>query len=263
MPDKKNIVKSIFVSDVHLGSKYSKSADLRHFLDNYHAENLFLVGDIIDGWRLRKKFYWDNDASFLIRKIIGMMKKHDTNVYYISGNHDEFLRNFDLENMGNIHVCTEMVYKSLSGKNILINHGDFFDTICNKITLLYSLGNKAYSVALHLNFILNKIRLKLGFRYWAFSCYMKKRVKHAVNFINGFEHAICKYAKQKECDAVIAGHIHDPCIRNIDGVEYYNCGDWMENCTAIIENLDGTIELYRHHQIENLPSINGGKLDIA
>jgi UDP-2,3-diacylglucosamine pyrophosphatase LpxH len=239
-------VKSLFISDCHLGSKYCKSNDLLEVLKRYDPENLFLVGDIIDGWKMSKKIYWINDYSYIIRRIIGMIK-NGTKVFYISGNHDEFLRKFIPNDFGNIQLLDEYIYTSLKNKKLLIIHGDIFDVYTMNYKFIYWIGDRAYSFAMYVNWIYNKIRNLFGFKYWSLSQKLKKLTKKAVNFINGFENIMVNYAKNKNCDGIICGHIHHPEIKNLEGIEYFNCGDWVESCTLIIEKLDGEIELIHFH----------------
>lgn len=236
-------VKSLFISDIHLGCKYTKAEELLRFLKEIEPENLFLIGDIIDGWKMSQKVYWNDTYSFIIKRILGMIRS-GTKVYYISGNHDEFLRKFTPNVFGHLEICDEMVYQTMSGKRMLIIHGDIFDQLTIKAKWLYYLGDWAYSFAMWLNNKYNQIRRLLGYPYWSLSLMLKQNVKSAVNFINSFEHYIIKYTKDKKCDGVICGHIHTPCIKIIDDTMYCNCGDWVESCTAIIENNDGKIEQF-------------------
>lgn len=238
----KEIVKSLFISDVHLGSNYSQSDKLLSFLKDIQPENLYLVGDIIDGWKMRKNIYWDDSYSFIIRRIIGMMK-NDTKVVYVTGNHDEFLRGFSPSNFGHFSLVDEIVHEAIDGRSILVIHGDIFDGVINKAKFLYFLGDKAYSLMMWFNHKLNYIRIKLKMPYWSLSAMLKRNVKKAVAFISNFEHFIVEYTKNKGCSAVICGHIHTPEIKQMDNFVYYNCGDWMESCTALIEHLDGSFEL--------------------
>lgn len=243
---KKKKVKSIFISDVHLGSKFCMSKELHSFLKKYECENLYLVGDFIDGWKLKKNFYWNDEYSYIIRKILSMLK-HNTKIFYISGNHDEFLRNFLPQDFGNIIIRDEIVHTTVDGKKVLVIHGDIFDHLTKHMTWAYHLGDKGYSLLLYLNKLFNYIRRSLGLQYWSFSKMAKRNFKEAVNYINNFEYLVAKYAVQNECDFILCGHVHTPVDKQIkiDGKEirYLNCGDFVESCTAIIEDLDGKFKL--------------------
>lgn len=235
-------VKSLFISDIHLGCGYCKSDKLLNFLRHVEPENLYLVGDIIDGWKMKNKVLWNDEYNMIFKRILGMVK-HGTKVFYITGNHDEFLRKFTPTEFGNIKICDEVIYTSIKGSKILVIHGDIFDQLTINSKWLYLIGDKAYSIAMFLNFLLNKIRTFLGLKYWSFSALLKKNVKKAVNHINNFEKILVKYTKDKNCDAVLCGHIHTPDIKQIDNIDYYNCGDWVESCSAIIEDYDGNFKL--------------------
>ena len=241
----KQEVKSLFISDVHLGSVFCKADHLNILLSKYKCENLFILGDFFDGWKLKKGFYWTDEKTFVIRKILTMIKKDKTKVVYLTGNHDEFLRDFPIEAFGSVLVCDEYIYRSFDRKFLLL-HGDRFDTLCNTFGILYWLGDRAYTLALHFNRITNIIGRKLGFRYYPISALLKRKVKGAVNFINNFEFAVSKYCKEKECSDVMVGHIHHAELnKDLDGVLYHNSGDFVESCTAIIERLDGRLELVK------------------
>ncbi|RDJ35555.1 MAG: UDP-2,3-diacylglucosamine diphosphatase [Crenarchaeota archaeon] len=236
-------VKALFVSDIHLGSRYSKAEQFLTFLRSIQPETLYLVGDFIDGWKLKKRFYWNDTHSFIIRRIIGMMK-NGTKVKYIAGNHDEFLREFMPNgNLGHLEILDEDIYHTIDGRKLLIIHGDIFDQITRQAKWLYYLGDNAYSLAMWINDLYNTVRRKMGLPYWSLSKKLKQNVKEAVNFINSFEYYIVKHTKECGCSGVICGHIHYPTIKKIENIDYYNCGDWVESCTAIVEHLDGNFEL--------------------
>lgn len=241
----KKKVKSIFISDIHLGSVFCKAKQLNTFLSNYECENLFILGDFFDGWKLKKNFYWTDEKTFVLRKILSMIKNDKTKVVYLTGNHDEFLRDFPIDHFGSVLVCDEYVYES-SGKRFLLLHGDVFDNLCNTFGILYKLGDSAYTVALHFNRITNYIGRKLGLKYYPISSLLKRNVKGAVNFINNFEFAVAKYCKEKNCSDIIVGHIHHAELnKELSGIKYHNTGDFVESCTAIIEKKDGQLELLK------------------
>lgn len=235
MPKK---IKAIFISDVHLGSRFSKAKELDKFLSKYEPETLFLIGDIFDGWKFKRNFYWSDDMTFVVRRVLNMVKKFGTKVVYITGNHDEFLRDFPIEEIGSILVCDEYIYE-YDNKKILITHGDVFDNLCNKYGFIYHLGDRLYTIALHFNKFTNYIRRKIGLKYYPISAILKRKVKGAVNFINNFEFAASKYAKDKGCQEIMVGHIHHPELnKEMDGVIYHNTGDFVESCSAIIQEKD-------------------------
>ncbi len=236
-------VRALFISDVHIGSKHSKAEEFLKFIRSVQPETLYLVGDFIDGWRLRKKFYWNDTYSFIIRRIIGMMKD-GTKVKYITGNHDEFLRKFvPSNNLGHLEILDETIHETVDGRRLLVIHGDVFDQLMLKAKWLYYLGDNAYSLAMWCNTICNSVRRKFGLPYWSLSAVLKQNVKKAVNFVNDFEHYIAKHTKELGCCGVVCGHIHTPIIKRFESIDYYNCGDWVESCTAIIEYHDGSMKL--------------------
>ncbi len=237
-------VKTIFVSDVHLGTRFSQAEKLIDFLKEYESENLFLVGDIIDGWSIKRKFTWPQTHSDVIQKILRKARK-GTNVYFITGNHDEFLRPFVPLILGDkLNISNEFEYNALNGKKYYITHGDFFDSITMTKKWLAILGDYGYDFLLYINHILNKIRklFKINSQ-WSLSKYVKDNVKSSVSFINDFEKVLTEHAHHKGYDGIICGHIHKAEQRVIDNIEYKNCGDWVESCTAIIEDYDGKFKI--------------------
>ncbi len=236
--------KSIFISDVHLGTRFSKAKKLLNFLKHNESENLILVGDIIDGWAIKRKFVWPQTHSDVIQKVLKKARK-GTNVHFITGNHDEFIRPFVPLVLGDsLNISNELDYKGINGKKYYITHGDFFDSITMTKKWLAILGDYGYDLLLYLNAGLNFIRQKLGIKkYWSLSKYVKDSVKSSVSFINDFESVLSTHAKNKGYDGIICGHIHKAEIRDIDGIEYLNCGDWVENCTAIVETFDGEFKI--------------------
>jgi UDP-2,3-diacylglucosamine pyrophosphatase LpxH len=236
--------KSIFISDIHLGTKFSKTKELLNFLKHTESENLILVGDIVDGWAIKRKFIWPQTHSDVIQKILKKARK-GTKVSFITGNHDEFIRPFVPLILGDsLNICNELDYVALNGKKYYITHGDFFDSITMTKKWLAILGDYGYDLLLHLNSVLNFLRKKIGIqKYWSLSKYVKDSVKSSVSFINDFESVLSKHAKNKGYDGIICGHIHKAEIRNIDSVEYLNCGDWVESCTAIVETYEGEFKI--------------------
>jgi UDP-2,3-diacylglucosamine pyrophosphatase LpxH len=241
--------KSIFISDIHLGTRYTKAKALIHFLKQHECENLFLVGDIIDGWAIKRKFIWKQSHSNVVQRVL-KMSKNGTNVYYITGNHDEFIRPFAPLILGNsIEILNEMEYQSLSGKRYLVTHGDFFDMLTMTKKWIAILGDYGYDFLLFINHLLNSTCKILNIKKrWSLSKYVKDNVKKSVSFINDFESILSTHAKKHHYDGVICGHIHKAEIRDIDSIEYFNCGDWVESCTAIVETLEGEWFIYEHKE---------------
>jgi UDP-2,3-diacylglucosamine pyrophosphatase LpxH len=236
--------KSIFISDVHLGTKDSRADLAANFLKYNTCENLFLVGDIIDGWRIQqKKWHWKKSHSAFIRRIL-KLSRDNTSITYVTGNHDEFLRPYvGSFSLGNINIVNSAEYRSINGEKYLIVHGDMFDGITRLAPWLSFLGDKAYDCVLWLNTKFNWWRHKLGFGYWSLSRFLKHKVKKAVDFVFKFELNVTSYAAKRNFDGIICGHIHTPEIKTINGVTYMNTGDWVESCSALVEHHDGLWEI--------------------
>lgn len=236
--------KSIFISDVHLGTKFSNTKKLLDFFKHNESENLYLVGDIIDGWAIKRKLIWPQSHSDVIQKILKKARK-GCSVVFITGNHDEFLRPFVPLVLGNsLDIKNEIEYTSISGKKYLVTHGDFFDSITMTKRWLAILGDYGYDLLLNINQLLNTIRIRLGIKSkWSLSKYVKDNVKSSVSFITDFEAILSSHAKHKGYDGIICGHIHKAEIKEIDSIEYLNCGDWVESCTAIVETYDGEFKI--------------------
>jgi UDP-2,3-diacylglucosamine pyrophosphatase LpxH len=237
--------KSIFVSDVHLGTRDCKANQLNNFLKHNSCETLYLVGDIIDAWKIQQnKWRWKQSHTNVVRRILGHAKR-DTKVIYVAGNHDEFLRpmlpyGFSF---GMIEIVNQYEHIGIDGKRYLVTHGDMFDGITRLAPFISFLGDKAYDFVLSLNSKFNWIRHKLGFGYWSLSKFLKHRVKKAVDFIFRFERNIAAYCKKRGFDGVICGHIHHAEIKEVGGIMYMNDGDWVESCTALVEHYDGKWEI--------------------
>ncbi|MBR0558645.1 UDP-2,3-diacylglucosamine diphosphatase [Neokomagataea anthophila] len=236
--------RSVFISDIHMGTRGSRVALTTDFLRTITCERLYLVGDIIDGWRLRRAWYWDEAHDEFLRLIL-RLARNGTEVIYIPGNHDEMLRNWlSMElKIASIRLVPKAEHIAADGRKYLVIHGDEFDSIVRCYPLLAVLGDHAYTAALFLNRWINVARRKLGLPYRSFSAWAKKRVKSAVKAIDRFEMALAREAKQIGADGVICGHIHTAEIRDIGGVTYMNTGDWVESCTALVEKWDGQFEL--------------------
>ncbi len=248
-------LRTLFISDLHLGSKAAKADFLLDFLRYHEAETIFLVGDIVDGWRLKRNWYWPQDCNDVVQKLLRKARK-GTRVIYIPGNHDEFLRDFPGMHFGGIEVAERMIHTAADGRSYLVLHGDEFDVVVRNARLLAYLGDWAYDIAILLNVALAAVRRRLGMPYWSFSAWAKLQVKHAVNFIGEFQRVVAEEARRNDADGVICWHIHHAVIEDIDGIRYINTGDWVESCTAIAELPDGTMELIRwQHKADMKPDL--------
>jgi UDP-2,3-diacylglucosamine pyrophosphatase LpxH len=234
-------VRAAWISDVHLGTRTSNAEALLQFLRDYECEKLYVVGDLIDIWSLRRGRYWPQTHNDVIQKILRKARK-GVPVVYIPGNHDEFVSTFT-GSYGNISIQERAIHVTADGRRVLVIHGHELDTVVQNAKWLAYLGDVGYQFLLSLNPTINFFRRRFGLGYWSLSAYAKKRVKDAVNFIGEFEKAIVRYAQQFRVDAVLCGHIHNAAIHQLTGATYYNCGDWVESCTAMVEQQDGTIEL--------------------
>ena len=236
--------RSIFISDIHLGTRGSNADFLLDFLKHTESDYLYLVGDVIDGWRLKRHWSWRQEHNDVIQKLLRKARK-GTKVIYIPGNHDESFRSFVRCRFGRVVVLRNTVHVTADGRRFLVLHGDEFDGIVRYAKWLAFIGDYAYALALTLNTWFNIGRRMLGFRYWSLSAYLKHRVKNAVEYISNFENAVVAEARRRRADGVICGHIHTAEIREIDGILYCNDGDWVESCTALVENTDGSLEIVR------------------
>jgi len=239
--------RSIWISDVHLGYKGCHAESLLKFLKSTESEYLYLVGDIIDVWNMKKGLYWPQEHNNVLRAILGKSKL-GTKVIFIPGNHDELFRDYINLTFGNIVLQKEAVHTTANGKKFLVLHGDEFDNsvVCSRILTIT--GDMAYDVLLHINNWLNKIRLKMGFPHWSLATYIKSKVKNALTYIDKYEEVVAHEAHRRKMDGIICGHIHHPNMRNINGLQYCNTGDWVENCTAIVEHDNGQLNLIRWHE---------------
>jgi len=234
--------RTIWLSDIHLGSSGCQATYLLDFLRHNDSEYLYLVGDIIDGWQLKKGWYWPQAHNDVVQKVLRKARK-GTQVIYIPGNHDEGARQFCDLAFGDIQVRGEAFHTTLSGKRLWIVHGDLFDGVIQHAKWLAYLGDTLYTLILVLNRWFNRIRNRLGFQYWSLSQYLKHQVKNAVNFISSFETVMTDEARRRGCDGVVCGHIHKAEIRDIDGVLYCNDGDWVESLSALVETMEGELKV--------------------
>jgi UDP-2,3-diacylglucosamine pyrophosphatase LpxH len=236
--------RSIWISDVHLGFRGCQADFLLDFLQATECKQLYLVGDIIDVWAMKNGVFWPQSHNNVVRAILDKARG-GTEVIYVPGNHDEILRAHIGSDFGNVAVRDEIVHTTADGRRFLILHGDKFDHVVQHRRWLAVLGAHLYDMLLSFNHRLNWVRKRLGLGYWSLAAYLKHRVKDAVNYIGDFEQTVAAEAKARGVDGMICGHIHHAEIRDIDGVTYCNCGDWVESCTALVEHHDGTMELMR------------------
>jgi UDP-2,3-diacylglucosamine pyrophosphatase LpxH len=234
-----------WISDIHLGTRGSKADALLHFLREHEFETLYVVGDFIDVWALRRGIYWPQSHNDVIQKILRAGRK-GTRVIYIPGNHDEFVAGF-FGHFGAVEIMQRDIHTTADGRRLLIIHGHELDTVVQNIKWLAFVGDVGYQLLLRLNHPVNTIRRWLGLDYWSLSAYVKKSVKNAVSFIGAFEKAIVQYARRDHVEGVVCGHIHTPVIREIDGIAYYNSGDWVESLSALTEDFSGKIELITNY----------------
>jgi UDP-2,3-diacylglucosamine pyrophosphatase LpxH len=234
-------VRTAWISDVHLGTRGAKANEIIDFLRDFEFETLYVVGDLIDIWSLRRGRYWPQEHNDVIQKILRKARK-GTRVIYIPGNHDEMLSGF-FGGYGNIVVQKHAVHRLADGRRIVVIHGHELDTVVQNVKWLALIGDVGYQFLLSLNPAINFVRRHFGLGYWSLSAYAKKRVKDAVSFIGKFEEAVAHYARKFNVDGILCGHIHSPAIRQIGEVSYYNCGDWVESCSALIEDFAGNIEM--------------------
>ncbi|SFL87194.1 UDP-2,3-diacylglucosamine diphosphatase [Nitrosomonas communis] len=242
-------VRTVFISDIHLGTPGCQAQALLEFLRAYPSEQLYLVGDIIDGWQLRQGWYWPQAHNDVIQKLLRRVRK-GCKVVYVPGNHDEFARQFLGHSFGGIEVVEEVIYQTVDGRKFWIIHGDYFDGVVQCAKWLAYVGDNLYELTLKLNRYLNSLRARLGMPYWSLSRYLKHKVKTAVSYVTSFEQAVATEARRRGLDGVICGHIHHPEIRDINGITYCNDGDWVESLSALIEHFDGRIELVHWPQCQ-------------
>jgi UDP-2,3-diacylglucosamine pyrophosphatase LpxH len=236
--------RAIWISDIHLGTRGSQAGLLLDFLRVTESRYLYLVGDIVDNWRLRRAWYWPQVHNDVIQKLLRKARK-GTRVVYVPGNHDDFFRDFCRHRFGNVAILKEAIHQTADGRRLAVLHGDEFDGIVRYARWLAFLGDRGYELALWTNHPLNFIRRRFGLGYWSLSAHLKLRVKTAVNFIGEFEKSLSEEAKRRGVDGVICGHIHHAASRLIEDIHYLNTGDWVESCTAIGEKADGSFELIR------------------
>jgi UDP-2,3-diacylglucosamine pyrophosphatase LpxH len=236
--------RSIFISDTHLGTAGCQAGPLLDFLRRTESDFLYLVGDIVDGWQLKRRWYWHQSHNDVIQKVLRKARK-GTSVVYIPGNHDEAARHFLDLAFGEILIRSEAIHVTADGRRLLVTHGDFFDAVVQCAKWLALLGDALYVFILRLNQHFNAVRARLGLPYWSLSQYLKHRVKNAVRYVGAFEEALAREARTRGFDGVVCGHIHKAEIRVVDGILYCNDGDWVESLTALVEHHDGRLEIVR------------------
>jgi UDP-2,3-diacylglucosamine pyrophosphatase LpxH len=244
-------VRSIFLSDIHLGTRGCQAERLLDFLREYEGEHLFLVGDIIDFWAMGRSVQWSRLHNTVVQKIL-RRARHGEMVVFIPGNHDEALREYDGTTFGDILVAREWVHVTADGKRLLLIHGDEFDQVTRHHRWVAILGDVAYDLLVKVNAWLSWMRRTLRIRgYWSLAGYAKRKVKSAVSFIYDFEDSVIHAVRERGLNGVVCGHIHSATIKEVNGLIYINCGDWVDSCTAIVEHLDGRLELieWLHDQL--------------
>lgn len=234
--------RAVFVSDIHLGTAGCQAKPLLDFLKHHPSDNLYLVGDIIDGWQLRRRWFWPQAHNDVVQKLLRRARK-GCRVVFIPGNHDEFARAFVGHQFGGIEVHDDTVHTTADGRKLWVTHGDYFDAVIQRAKWLAYTGDYAYEFTLRMNRHLNHWRARLGLPYWSLSAYLKHKVKMALNYVTDFEKAVAQEARNRGHDGVVCGHIHRAEMRTIDGTLYCNDGDWVESRTALVEHMDGQLEL--------------------
>ncbi len=236
-------VRSIFLSDIHLGTRGCQAERLLDFLRYHESENLFLIGDIVDFWAMSRSIHWTSTQNTVVQKVLRRARK-GTQVVFIPGNHDEALREYIGTTFGDIRLESDWIHETADGRRFLLLHGDEYDQVTRHHRWVAVLGDVAYNALVRINGGLSRIRRRLGISgYWSLAGYAKRKVKTAVSFIFDFEDSVMHGARERGVDGVICGHIHWASMREVDGLTYVNCGDWVDSCTAIVEHLDGRLEL--------------------
>jgi UDP-2,3-diacylglucosamine pyrophosphatase LpxH len=234
--------RTLFLSDLHLGTRGCQAHLILDMLRHVEADTIYLVGDIIDGWRLRSGWYWPQTHNDVVQKLLRKVRR-GARIVFVPGNHDEFARQFFGLTFGGIEIKRQAIHAAADGKRYLVIHGDEFDVVVRHSKWLAFFGDWAYDLALFVNTHFNAARRALGLPYWSFSAWAKLKVKNAVNFIGSFERELAGEARKRGVDGVVCGHIHHPIIRDLDGVVYVNTGDFVESCSLVVEHWDGRFEV--------------------
>jgi UDP-2,3-diacylglucosamine pyrophosphatase LpxH len=241
-PDPQLDVRTVWISDLHLGTPGCRAAALLDFLRSTRCGTLYLVGDIVDGWQLKRSWYWPQSHNDVVQKLLRKARK-GTHVVFVPGNHDEFARRYVAHSFGGVDVVDDCIHLTADGRQLWVTHGDLFDCVIQNAKWVAYLGDQAYEFALKANRWLNGVRERLGLPYWSLSRYLKFKVKRAVSYVGDFEAAVAREARRRHVDGVVCGHIHHAEMRTIDGVLYCNDGDWVESLTALVEHHDGRLEI--------------------
>ena len=234
--------RAVFISDVHLGTKGCQAELLLDFIRHMECDTLYLVGDIVDGWKLRSGWHWPQAHNDVVQKILRLARK-GVNVIYVPGNHDDRIRDFIGVHFGGVVVARDAIHETADGRRFLVLHGDEFDGVVQHAKWLAFVGDYAYRALLSANTLFNRARRRMGFGYWSLSAFLKTKVKNALQFVENFEAAVADEARRRGVDGVICGHIHKAEMRDIDGIAYINDGDWVESCSALVEHPDGRLEI--------------------
>ncbi|KQW70954.1 UDP-2,3-diacylglucosamine hydrolase [Phenylobacterium sp. Root77] len=247
--------RAVFISDIHLGTKGCQAELLLDFIRHIECETLYLVGDIVDGWKLRSGWHWPQSHNDVVQKILRLARK-GVNVIYVPGNHDDRVREFVGVHFGGVVVVRDAIHETADGKRFLVLHGDEFDGVVQHARWLAFVGDYAYRALIATNTLFNRIRRRMGFGYWSLSAFLKTRVKNALQFVENFEAAVADEARRRGVDGVICGHIHKAEMRDIDGIAYINDGDWVESCSALVEHHDGTLEILHWAKLRSWSAID-------
>jgi len=247
--------RAVFISDVHLGTKGCQAELLLDFIRHIECESLYLVGDIVDGWKLRSGWHWPQAHNDVVQKILRMARK-GVNVIYVPGNHDDRVREFVGVHFGGVVVVRDAIHETADGKRFLVLHGDEFDGVVQHARWLAFVGDYAYRALIATNTLFNRVRRRMGFGYWSLSAFLKTKVKNALQFVENFEAAVADEARRRGVDGVICGHIHKAEMRDIDGIAYINDGDWVESCSALVEHHDGTLEILHWAKLRSWSAID-------
>ncbi len=248
--------RTVWISDIHLGTKHAQVDALLHFLRDVDCQYLYIVGDFIDGWELKFRWFWRDEYNVLIQKLLRKSRKQ-TKVIYITGNHDEFIDQFDGMSFGSVMMAHQVIHTAADGKKYLVIHGHQADGLTHFNHLLEKLGSHLYNWILDFNLYFNRLRRALGFGYWSLAAYLKSKAKSAVKYVTEYEDTLAAMARSHGTHGVICGHIHRAEIKTINGIEYLNCGDWVESCTALVEDFDGKIKLIHFHENDVLRAGRG------
>lgn len=253
--EKSRAYRALFISDFHLGTRTAQAPALLEFLRHAEADTIYLVGDIIDFWKIRRGAVWQQSHNDVLQKLLRKARK-GTRIVFIPGNHDEALRDYCGQTFGGIEIVRDTIHTRADGRRYVVMHGDEFDVVVRYAKWLAFLGDRSYEMALWTNTPLNWLRRQLGLGYWSLSAYLKLRVKTAVNFIGEFEENLAEAARRRGVEGVICGHIHHAADRMIRDVHYLNCGDWVESCTAIVETHAGEMQLVHWRVPSAAPVVN-------